>query len=230
MLMFSIFDSIFVYIHLYNKYSIISILVSAIVFTIGIWIGTITIGAAFTPLYITILYIKYRFQQINDKLLHWDKVKYNDIIKLIKIHSVIRLLTVKINIVVSAITGTVYFGSALTIDFWLYNLTHLFKDYYLFRIYSIIIGSIAIFVFFFTLLIGVNVSNYAHDSYLNVNSIMVKKKMALKYKLKVLSFIETLSGPTIGIYCFDFFPFNNYEFYNSVAFVCTTYILILGFI
>ena len=52
----------------------------------------------------------------------------------------------------------------------------------------------------------------AHGFYPTLNSMMARKPMSVRLKLKVLSLIEKLSGPEIGFYCFDFFPFTNYAF------------------
>jgi len=49
-----------------------------------------------------------------------------------------------------------------------------------------------------------------------------------KLKLNVLTLIERLAGPTIGIYCLDLFPFTNYQFSQYIAAASSLYILLLG--
>jgi len=84
-----------------------------------------------------------------------------------------------------------------------------------------------------TLLFCVNyglssISREAHSLYKPFNSIFVRKPLNLQLKLKIKGHIETLSGPVIGIYCYDLFPFTNYEFYIFVINCISMFILILG--
>ena len=58
-----------------------------------------------------------------------------------------------------------------------------------------------------------SIAREAHSSYQLLNTLIVRKNLGLRLKLKILSLIEKLSGPVIGIYCYDLFPFTNYELY-----------------
>ena len=57
----------------------------------------------------------------------------------------------------------------------------------------------------------------AHGCYPTLNSLMARKPMSVRLKLKVLSLIEKLSGPEIGFYCFDLFAFTNYAFAQLIG-------------
>jgi hypothetical protein len=57
----------------------------------------------------------------------------------------------------------------------------------------------------------------AHGCYPTLNSMMANKPMSVRLKLKVLALIEKLTGPEIGMYCFDLFPFTNYAFALLIA-------------
>ena len=93
------------------------------------------------------------------------------------------------------------------------------------------------FFFGFMLLYVVNnlcasVSSAAHKSYPMMYSFLIRNntKIATKRKLKILAFIEKLSGPEIGIYCYDLFPMNNYEFYDFITSWAANYFLIMEFL
>ncbi len=53
--------------------------------------------------------------------------------------------------------------------------------------------------------------------YNKLNSIIATKRIDLRMKLKTIELIERLTGPEIGIYCYDLFPFSNYELYLYTA-------------
>ncbi len=53
--------------------------------------------------------------------------------------------------------------------------------------------------------------------YNKLNSIIAKKRMVLSMKLKILNLIERLAGPETWIYCYELFPFTNYELYLYTA-------------
>ena len=102
--------------------------------------------------------------------------------------------------------------------------------------YTRIIFATIIFIGFFILYVVnhlcASVSSVAHNSYPMVYSFLIRNntKIAIKRKLKILAFIEKLSGPEIGIYCWDLFPMNNYEFFYFNASWAANYILIIGFL
>ena len=72
-----------------------------------------------------------------------------------------------------------------------------------------------------------NVINGAHGCYPILNSMMARKPMSLRLKLKVLALIEKLTGPEIGFYCFDFFPFTNYAFAVLIANVSSSLMMFI---
>ncbi len=64
--------------------------------------------------------------------------------------------------------------------------------------------------------------------YQALNSIIARKSLKLKLKLKVCQLIEKLSGPVIGLYCYEFFPFTSYEVYLYVTNCVSNFILFMG--
>jgi len=65
-----------------------------------------------------------------------------------------------------------------------------------------------------------------HRPYNKLNTIIARNQTTTVLKLKVLGLIEKLSGPVIGIYCLDFFPFTRYEFYVYLV-NCIKYFILL---
>ena len=59
---------------------------------------------------------------------------------------------------------------------------------------------------------------------------ILKKSLTQKKRLKVMAFVEKLSGPDIGFYCWDLFAMNNNQFFFYVANCASSYFLILDII
>jgi hypothetical protein len=96
------------------------------------------------------------------------------------------------------------------------------------RLLSIIVAMVAILC-----LLSLNstmslIPNAAHQPFGKLNSLIAKKRIRLDLKLKVCALIEKLSGPVIGLYCYELFPFTNYEFYLYVANCVKIFILLMG--
>ena len=51
--------------------------------------------------------------------------------------------------------------------------------------------------------------------------------MSIRKKLKFERFIERLSGPEIGFYCFNLFPINPYNFSDYVLDSMASYFLVI---
>ncbi len=74
-----------------------------------------------------------------------------------------------------------------------------------------------------------SISKSAIKPYVKLNSLIARKRINLQIKLKIVDLIERISGPIIGIYCFELFPFTNYEFYLFAADCFANFILFMGF-
>ena len=75
-----------------------------------------------------------------------------------------------------------------------------------------------------------SVRKSAHNSHAIMYSFLAQRRVSIRLKLKILSFIEKLSGPDIGFYCYNFFPINNYEFYQYITNWIISYLLIYNLI
>jgi hypothetical protein len=90
------------------------------------------------------------------------------------------------------------------------------------------ISILAVFVLFCQNYFLTLVAKNSFSLYKPLNSLMARKSLNLKDRLKVCSMIERFSGPVIGLYCYDFFPFTNYEFYLFFAYCVSMFILIMN--
>jgi len=88
-----------------------------------------------------------------------------------------------------------------------------------------VLGALLLLIFTYSISL---VPREAHRSYNKLCSLMVRRPTEVVLKLKVLGLIEKLSGPNIGFYCSDLFPFTNYEFYLFVANCAKNFILYMG--
>ena len=55
-------------------------------------------------------------------------------------------------------------------------------------------------------------------------------RMSLKARYKLMRFIERLSGPVIGFYCYDLFPLTTYEFTDYILDSMVSFLLIVKFL
>ena len=70
----------------------------------------------------------------------------------------------------------------------------------------------------------------SHRSYSTVHSILCRHKLPISLKLKTVGVVEHLSGRVIGFYCYDLFPFTNYEIYLFCVNCVVNFILFMGLI
>lgn len=95
------------------------------------------------------------------------------------------------------------------------------------RILTLFIDIQIISLGFYLGLITSNVSKAAHSPYPTLNTIIANKLVGYKYKMKVISLIDKISGPDIAFTCFEFFPLINYEFYILVVNFIKNFILLI---
>ena len=69
----------------------------------------------------------------------------------------------------------------------------------------------------------------AHKPYSSLIKIINKRiLMTVGQRIKLLSFIEKLSGREIEFYCYDLFPMNNYKFYQYLYIAGCNYFLLMS--
>ena len=97
----------------------------------------------------------------------------------------------------------------------------------LIRLATLILIFVGIFNIFVVNYFLCSVGREAHKSFPLIKSILTRKQIGLMTKLKVISLAERLSGPLIGFYCYDLFPFTNYEFYLFCVNCVSNFILFM---
>ena len=83
------------------------------------------------------------------------------------------------------------------------------------------------FVVFYLNLVSALISHSAKKPRKLLYKFLLDNKMSLNIRLRVVVFIEKLSGPDIGFHCWNLFAMNNYTFYKYLANCGCTYFLIL---
>ena len=104
----------------------------------------------------------------------------------------------------------------------------IYESNIVFRLVGGLLASLVVVNLFALSLLLSSVVTEAHKSYAFLNSMIVRKRLILRLKFKTLSLIERLSGPLIGIYCYDLFPFTNYEFYLFCVNCISNFFLFVG--
>ena len=98
------------------------------------------------------------------------------------------------------------------------------------RIIAAFVSIISYSIVVSLILINTQITESAHRPrkylyrYLDNNSLPFKRRM------KIMAFIEILSGQEIGFYCWDWFPLNTFEFYQYCAFCVSFYLMVSGFL
>ena len=91
---------------------------------------------------------------------------------------------------------------------------------------------IAILLFLMSYLCGC-ITTCAHNPQQKLYQLLMnqrKYRIPLKVKIKIMRFIERLSGPEIGFYCYNLFPMTSYHFTDYVLDSIASYFLILNFL
>ena len=174
-------------------------------------------------------YLKMKFNEINDKIIKSFKTKdINLLIYSMKEHNYVEKMTQDANLFVRTITFYLYYIATAGILIAIYGIHK--ED-------TTISGRIVIFLIAFSgsfIIFGLNfmstwISTAAHKPYKTLYSLMFRNiRITLKERFKLLSFIEKLSGPDIGFYCYDLFPLNSYEFYQYIYISGLNYFLLMS--
>ena len=157
----------------------------------------------------------------------------------------------RVNYTSCQVMAVVYFLGTLLTELFIYVGFHDDAPM-LFRLLCSLMGAVGVFILYGITYTSARLAYHAHKPYNYLNKLMAeksilkikRKKISIKteaklmkiidelydfeLKFNVLSLIERLAGPTIGIYCFDLFPFTNYQFYQYVSSAISLYMLLLG--
>ena len=177
----------------------------------------------------SILYLKYKFREINTKIdLSLKQRNIRLLFDAIDEHNYVERLTRDINF---------YSRVIFFICYYFITFSNQLILYVIFEEDSTPIGrsaAIIISVFcsgFIPLLtkLSTGVITEAHKSYPTLFTIINQKiPMTIQQRLKLCSFMEKLSGRQIGFYCYDLFPLNSYEFFQYLCRAGSNFLLIIG--
>ena len=81
-------------------------------------------------------------------------------------------------------------------------------------------------------LICSSISQMSHQATPQLYKLLTNRhmKISLKNQLKIKKFIDKLTGPIIGFYCFDFYAMTSYEFFRDIQSFTSFYMLMNTFI
>ena len=175
------------------------------------------------------LYLKYKFEEINDKIKYY-LISYPDIFLVmyaIKEHKYLQKLVGEMNQLFRVLIFVIYYMATFAFQLLIF-MAHR-KDSSLLGRFGAIVILIAIFsAVFYTNVMNTWISGSAHKPYSTLYSIINSRiNIRSNEKLKIMSFIESLSGPVIGFYCYDLFPMTNYQLYKYLCVSAINYFLIM---
>ena len=161
-----------------------------------------------------------------------DFIRYN-LIDLIEEHNYFTKITADINKLFRiAVFFFYYFGIPLFLSFF-YGSHH--RDTEIFTKIVAIIMSVIIFIPLMLLgRIVTKLVTSAHTPFSQLISYFSTpkrmRKSELRLILKLMTYMERLSGPEIGFYCYDLFPINSWEFYQFIAISFSNNFLLMEFV
>ena len=224
-LMCFITSNILLYMDSNYNFSMLSIIFFNITFIFFLWQFFGLIFIAIIHCTFTVLYIRYKFYEINDRFLLCLRFKNFSHLQIIAQHNHICQLIQDINQIYKWYIFILYYFANPTLLVLLKisqgdNL-NLIGKLFIIIVFIVIFGGCIVANLFSS---RVNKALILPLKYLH--RYMAENQLPLKQRLKTMEMIERLSGPDIGFYCYDLFPMNSYEFYLYVANCCMNYFLI----
>ena len=188
------------------------------------------VTAGFVAWSVPLFYLKFKFKEICAII---DIcVKHNNIRALKNViwqHNIVSAQIHYIDGVFRFVVFILYYVGSPALMLLLY-LSHSPETTKFLRPVFIFILSIVYFVVFYLNLTSSQISHAAVMPRNSMYKLLISGKLKINERIKIMQFIEKLSGPDIGFHCWNLFPMNNYTFYQYVANCVLTYLLILGLI
>ena len=215
-----------------NKYNFSIILV--IFFTICIIVWSLQyfciVCAGFVAWTVPFFYLKFKFNEIYETIEFCVKHNNIDVLKrVISQHNRLAIQTKLIDDVFMFVVFILYYVGSPALMLMLY-LSHAKESSYLSRPIFIFIVSIVSFVVLYLNLICAQISHSAEKPRKFMFKYLIQHDINIEDRIKIMQFIEKLSGPDIGFHCWNLFPMNNYTFYQYIANCACTYFLILNLV
>jgi len=222
----TIFSSIKAYSDPNMDFSITALILSFVFVIIWLKHSFAVILGSFIYIYVTTLHLKYQFKQIKDQIQKCVKSGNSRlIVNAIHKHNYCSECIHNFNKFYSLALFLIYFLATPTIDIFIYLVIHKLTNVYMRIIFALLWFQLVIALYVFTYILS-SLSSSAHNLTSDLYAFLVRNRCYLRHKLKIISFIEKLSGPVIGIYCYNLFAFTTFEFYQYMAFISSTYFLL----
>ena len=207
-----------------NKYSLISI--TFWMFCTFLWnfFNSCLVITCFVIFFLTILYLRYQFMEINEQLN--SKSNFKHIFDAIIRHNIITKYTEDVNDMFKYIIFIFYYMVSPYINIIAFTVINKNTNFYI-RLLKALVLIALIFMLFMLNYICASVTKTAHNSRLRLYRILTYRKLSVIQKIKVQAFVEKLSGPDIGFYCYKLFAMNKLEFFKYLLTNLFCYLLIL---
>ena len=180
---------------------------------------------AITHCTFTVLYIRYKFYEINDKFLLCLRFKNFSHLQIIAQHNHICKLIHDINQIYKWYIFILYYFANPTL-MALLKISQADNLNLIGKIFNVIVFIVIFGGCIVANLFSSRVNNASILPLKYLHRYMAENQLPLKQRLKTMEMIERLSASDIGFYCYDLFIMNSYEFYLYVANCCMNYFLI----
>ena len=182
--------------------------------------------------YAMMLYMRYKFNEVHNKVMYgFITGNKSLIIKAFVEHNLVSQNIHRLNHFFNYMVFVIYFFAVPAIEILIYLAQSKESNIYV---------RWAAAYTFIVLFIGCSLINLwcarmtasAHKSYKLMFKVMCSRRMyfSIKERLRVMTFIEKLSGPDIGFYCLNLFPMNGINFAQYLYVCGANYFLIMGFV
>ena len=154
-----------------------------------------------------------------------------ELMDLIREHNYFTKITADVNKTFRLIIFSLFFNVIPIILMLIYGTHH--KDANIFgKFLSLYIGFIACLPLLILISLMIKLKNEAHSPHAIIFSYLsrLSTRLSLRNKLKIMTFSERLSGPTIGFYCYDLFPIDSDAIYKTILISLSYYILLVSLI
>ena len=189
--------------------------------------GLLFVG--FIGIFQSALYLNYKFNEINRNLqIAFKTFDNNLLLKVMKEHNYIERMNKKLNYTYRYIIFILYYIATPGFEMVLYCV-HDKRQTFIGKLFTAFIFTSCFTAVFIMTMISAGISRASHKSYPILFSYLNRNRIQLRTKLKIMLFIEKLSGPDIGFYCYNLFPMNSYEFYQFIYICGVNYVLIINF-
>ena len=188
------------------------------------------VSAGFVAWSVPLFYLKFKFKEIQENIQICIKQNnFNALKNVISQHNSLVIQTEQVNEVFRFVVLILYYVASPGLMLLLY-LSHAKDSSPLSRPIFVFLVSVAAFVVFYLNFFCAQISHLALKPRVLMFKFLVEHRLNIRDRIKIMQFIEKLSGSDIGFHCWNLFPMNNYTFYGYVANCACTYFLILEFI